>query len=102
MACGGSGDETISTTETALTIAARNLAKARELKAQENEERRVRMEVRKAELQAFFGRHPEVRAWAEDMKAHFGDGVRVRRFGINEKDAYVVLAKVLVMQLSMV
>ena len=66
--------------DTAITIATRNLAKARELKAQENEERRVRMEARKAQLQAFFGRHPDVRAWAEDMKATFGSGVRVRGF----------------------
>lgn len=68
-------------TESAIDIAIRNLAKSRLIAQDEAMDREKRLEARKAELQAFFAAHPDVKAWAEDMKAHFGDGVRVRSFG---------------------
>lgn len=65
----------------ALTIAARNLAKARGIAEQEAKAKAEHQAERKASLQAYFAEHPDVAAWAEDMKAAFGDGVRVRSFG---------------------
>jgi hypothetical protein len=65
----------------AIEIALRNLAKSRQIAQDEALDRAKRLEARTRELQAFFAEHPDVKAWAEDMKAHFGDGVRVKRFG---------------------
>lgn len=71
----------LAVSEDALTIAARNLAKARGIAEQEAKAKAERHAERKASLQAYFAEHPDVEAWAEDMKAAFGEGVRVRGFG---------------------
>lgn len=68
-------------TESAIDIALRNLAKSRLIAQEEAMDRAKRLEARTQELKTFFAQHPDVMAWAEDMKAHFGDGVRVKRFG---------------------
>jgi hypothetical protein len=73
--------------ETAFEIVARNLAKARGLKAQEEKAREGRLQERKTDLQKFFARHPDIQAWAEDMKAHFGDKVRVRSYGEKKQES---------------
>lgn len=65
----------------ALAIAVRNLAKARGIAEQVASAKAERQTARKASLQAYFAEHPDVAAWADDIKAAFGDGVRVRSFG---------------------
>jgi hypothetical protein len=67
--------------ETALQIAARNLAKARATQEAQLQVRNARLEERKVELQKYLNTFPALKEWALDIKEHFGGGVRVRRFG---------------------
>lgn len=56
------------------------MSSALDILARRNAEIEARQSVRRAELEAFFGRHPDIKIWADDIKAELGTGVRVRSF----------------------
>lgn len=47
----------------------------------------ARQEDRKGRLQGFFARNSGAKAWADEMKATFGDGVRMKWFRDGSDDS---------------